>query len=183
MSSSDKIAKFASEPLAVVRYPDPRLAEVCSQVDVFDDALRDLADRMFDLMFVAKGVGLAANQVGITIQMFVASPTFERDDKRIYVNPKLIDAQGWEENEEGCLSLPGINTNVKRRAVVTIQAQDLAGKVFQETSIDMLARIYQHETDHLGGMLLIDRMGSVAKLAHRKTIRELEEKFADSQEK
>ncbi len=181
MTSSQKIAQYDIETLTVVRYPDPRLAEVCTAVDSFDEPLRRLADKMFELMFQFKGVGLAANQAGVTIQLFVASPAYSQDDRRVYVNPKIIALEGNAENEEGCLSLPGINVKIKRRAIATIEAQDLDGKSFQETGEGLTARIFQHETDHLNGLLLVNKMGSVARLAYRRTIRELEEKFAETQ--
>lgn len=180
MTSKEKIDQADLESLRVIRYPDPRLKELCTNIDMFDASLRRLTQRMAELMFEAKGVGLAANQVGITVQLFVASPTYEPADVRVYVNPRILSADGWEESEEGCLSLPGINTNIKRRQVVTIEAADLDGKVFQETGTELLARIFQHETDHLQGMLLVDKMGSVARLASRRTLKELEEKFSES---
>ncbi|RPI62866.1 MAG: peptide deformylase [Planctomycetaceae bacterium] len=178
MISSEKIAQADIASLTVIKYPDPRLAEVGTPVVVFDQKLRQLAERMFELMFATKGVGLAANQVGITVQMFVASPSYESDDRLVCVNPKIVEADGWMEDEEGCLSVPGINVSINRRAVVKLQAQDLDGNVFEITGTELLARIIQHETDHLNGMLIIDKMGSVAKLASRRTIRQLEEKYA-----
>ena len=139
-----------------------------------------LAEKMFELMFQARGVGLAAPQVGLTVRLFVASPTYEPTDQRVYINPSILSADGTQEGEEGCLSFPGIVCNIKRANVVTIQATNLDGQVFQETGEGLAARIFQHESDHLDGRLLTDRMGTVARLANRRALRDLEEEFAEA---
>lgn len=164
--------------LEIVHYPDPRLREVCGEVERVDDRLRAVIDRMFELMFHHRGVGLAGPQVGLGIRLFVASPTFEPEDRRVYVNPRIVDVEGSEEAEEGCLSLPGVACKVKRAASATIRALNRAGEPFEETGEGLTARIFQHETDHLDGRLLVDRMGSVAKLANRRALRDLEEQFS-----
>jgi len=165
--------------LRVIHYPDPRLRAVCQDVRIDEQAIRSLADRMFELMDQARGVGLAAPQVGLGLRLFTASPASAPSERAVYVNPRIVAVEGQQEDEEGCLSFPGINCKIKRAAVVTIRALDAAGKPFEQTGQDMLARIFQHEIDHLDGMLLVDRMGSVAKLANRRTLKELEEVFAE----
>lgn len=164
--------------LRIICYPDPRLTEVCTPVDEVDDAVRALGARMLELMFASKGVGLAAPQVGVTVRLFVASPTFEPEDRRVYINPKIISAEGVQDGDEGCLSFPGISCKIRRKKVATIRALNLRGRPFEETGEDLTARIFQHETDHLDGCLLVDRMGSVARLANRRVLRELEEASA-----
>jgi len=164
--------------LVVVKYPDPRLEVTCTPLARVDDSVRAVLDRMFMLMFAARGVGLAAPQVGLAVRLFVASPTFDPADRRIYVNPEIIASDGVQDGEEGCLSFPGINCKVKRKRVVTVRALDRDGNIFEETGEDLPARIFQHEIDHLDGRLLIDRMGTVAKLANRRALRELEDDFA-----
>ena len=94
---------------------------------------------------------------------------------------RIVSAEGWEDAEEGCLSLPGVTCRLKRRAVVTIEATNLDGEVFQETGEDLAARIYQHEIDHLDGKLLVDRMSTVAKLSNRRTLKQLKEDFASAE--
>jgi len=166
--------------LRIIHYPDPRLAAPAQPLERVDDSVRRLADRMFELMAQAHGVGLAATQVGLAIQLFVATPSGEPTDRRVYVNPQLVSMDGKAEEEEGCLSVPGITCKLKRYKEVTIRATGLDGREFQETGVDLAARVYQHETDHLAGMLILDRMGTVARLANRRAIRELEEGFAEA---
>jgi peptide deformylase len=177
MTSDEKIHRVAIASLLVVKYPDPRLRELCTPIAAVDDAVRALAERMLELMFAARGVGLAAPQVGVTVRMFVASPTYESGDRRVYINPEIISGEGTQDSEEGCLSFPNVSCKIKRKKTVTIRAVDRAGQPFEETGEDFVARIFQHECDHLDGRLLIDRMGSVAKLANRKVIQDLEEEF------
>jgi peptide deformylase len=133
---------------------------------------------MFQLMREARGVGLAAPQVGQNIRMFVMNPTGEPADDRVYVNPELTEAEGAEEAEEGCLSLPGLNVRVVRDKTMRIRARDVEGNDVDQTETGYIARVWQHEFDHLNGTLITDRMGAVAKMAARKTLRELEEKYA-----
>ena len=166
--------------LRILRYPDPRLRQVCTPVAAVDDDLRRLVDRMFDLMLEVHGVGLAAPQVGVTVRLFVACPTGEAADRRVYVNPRITALEGAQEGEEGCLSFPEIYSKIKRADLATIRALDLDGNAFEETGQGLAARIFQHETEHLDGRLLVDRMGVVAKLANRRALKELEEKFASA---
>jgi peptide deformylase len=167
------------EDLQIIKYPDPRLRKMSEPVTRFDDDLAHLAARMFELMKEARGVGLAAPQVGHNIRLFVMNPTAEPDAARVYVNPVLSDADGEEEGEEGCLSLPNINAKVWRSKTLRLQAQDLQGNPIDETADGYIARVWQHETDHLNGTMIIDRMGPVARLAARRILRELQQKWDD----
>lgn len=178
MEKNAKILSADLSALTVIRYPDPRLREVCSPVDEVDDRVQALVEKMFELMFASKGVGLAAPQVGVTVTLFVASPSFDPADRRVYINPRILASQGSQDDDEGCLSFPGIGCKIKRANVITIRALGLDGQEFEETGEGLTARIFQHESDHLEGRLLIDRMGSVAKLANRRAIRHLEEQYA-----
>jgi peptide deformylase len=167
------------EELKIIEYPDPRLRKPSDEVKVFDDRLAALVKRMFELMREHKGVGLAAPQVGENIRLFVINPTGEPDADRIYVNPVLFDlAGGEEEDEEGCLSLPEIKASISRIKTMKIEAQDLAGIKFEDTQSGYIARIWQHEFDHLNGTLITDRMGALAKMQARKKLKELEEEYA-----
>jgi peptide deformylase len=132
---------------------------------------------MFVLMRESKGVGLAAPQVGQNVRLFVMNPNGEAGNDRVYINPLLSQGDGEEEGEEGCLSLPKVNINVWRNKTLNMQAQDAEGKPFEQTETGYLARIWQHEVDHLNGIMLTDRMGPVARMANRKILRELEEKY------
>jgi peptide deformylase len=167
------------EELKIVLWPDPRLKKASKSVETFDASLKELAARMFELMREAKGVGLAAPQVGQNIRLFVMNPTGEPQDDRVYVNPLLTDGDGDEEAEEGCLSLPEIHTNVVRFKQMKLCAQDLDGNPIEETAEGFIPRIWQHEFDHLNGTLLLDRMGPVARMAARKALKELEERYRD----
>ena len=147
----------------------------------FDDPLPRIISRMFKVMRSAGGVGLAAVQVGLDMRMFVASPTGEDDDRRVYVNPRIVETDGKAELEEGCLSVPGLRCKIKRAKKVTIEAFDPTGQPIRETGEDLLARIFQHEIDHLDGVLIADRMGTVAELTNRRLLRELEEKYVQKE--
>jgi peptide deformylase len=167
------------EDLQIIHYPDPRLRKVSEPVTHFDDRLKALAAKMFELMRAHKGVGLASPQVGENIRLFIANPTGDPADDRVYVNPELSDpAAGEEEGEEGCLSLPEINGKIMRTKTLRIDAQDLEGKPFTDTQTGYLARIWQHEFDHLNGTMIIDRMGALAKMAAKKQLKILEEAYS-----
>ncbi|MGD0461739.1 MAG: peptide deformylase [Tepidisphaeraceae bacterium] len=165
------------DDLRIISYPDPRLRRVSVPVDNFGDKLGALVRRMFELMREAHGVGLAAAQVGHNIRLFIVSPTQNPEDDRVYVNPTLFDAEGEETSQEGCLSLPNINVDVVRAKSVKIRAQDAAGNLIEQAETDYVARIWQHELDHLNGILLVDHMGPTAKMENRKILKELEEKY------
>jgi peptide deformylase len=166
-----------ADELKIIVYPDPRLKKMSQPVEAFDERLRDLAVQMFRLMRGAHGVGLAAPQVGHNLRLFVMNPSGEAGDDQVYVNPVLLDGQGNEEAEEGCLSLPDIRIKVNRNKLITIQAQDLEGNSFEQSATGFIPRVWQHEFDHLNGILLTDRMGPVAKMTHRKRLKELEDAY------
>ncbi|MGH7176266.1 MAG: peptide deformylase [Tepidisphaeraceae bacterium] len=170
-----------SNSLEILCYPDPRLRQVAKPVDRFDDDLAALAARMIELMHRYRGVGLAAPQVGVGKRIFVMNPTGQPGDDRIYVNPQLVDLSGEQEAEEGCLSLPDIHVMIVRSRSARMVASNLTGEPFDQAETEYVARVWQHEFDHLNGILLTDRMGDVARMTHRRALRELEEKFAASQ--
>jgi peptide deformylase len=165
--------------LKLVKYPDPRLRKKSAEVKEFDDWLAGVVRRMFEIMYASKGIGLAAPQVGLNIRLFVCNPTAKPsdDEELVFINPVLSDLVGAEEGEEGCLSLPAVYGPVLRAQRCRIRAYDVAGKPIDREGEDLLARIWQHETDHLHGVLHIDRFGEAAKLACRRTLWELEEAF------
>ena len=168
------------EDLQIILYPDPRLLKVSKPVKEINEEIRALAAKMFELMRAAKGVGLAAPQVGKNIRLFVMNPTGEPGDDRVIINPVLSEAEGEESGEEGCLSIPEIKVQIVRAKTVKLAAQDLAGKAIEETQSGYVARVWQHEFDHLNGTLLLDRMGAVAKMTHRKKIKSLEDDYSES---
>jgi peptide deformylase len=165
------------EELKIIYYPDPRLKKMSKPVVGFDNGLRDLVVQMLKLMREAKGVGLAAPQVGKNLRLFVMNPSGEAGDDQVYVNPVLSDPDGNEEAEEGCLSLPDIHVKVIRPKRIRIEAQDLEGNHFEQVASGFITRIWQHEFDHLNGILLTDRMGPVAKMSNRKKLKDLEDRY------
>ncbi len=160
--------------LSLVYYPDPRLREACAPVKTFDESLRRLAEGMLEVMAAKRGVGLAGPQVGVLRRIFVCNHTGEPGDAQIYVNPELTDLVGSVEADEGCLCVPGVYVPVRRAQRCAIRACDIEGRPIERAGENLLARIWQHEADHLEGVLILDRTSAVAKLAVRNTLRELE---------
>ncbi len=161
--------------LHVVKYPHKVLRQPTAIVTQFDENLKQLVLKMIEMMHSSKGVGLAANQVGVSLRLFVANPTGEVGKDMVFINGEIRNAEGWEEHEEGCLSVPDVYAKIRRNKKLVIQAVDLAGHPFEMQATDLMARVIQHETDHLDGRLIIDRMSTVARLAHRRQIKYLEE--------
>ena len=180
MAQRDDIARLDLPTLRILHYPDPRLQQPGEPVETVDASLEPLVARMFDLLAAAHGVGLAAPQVGLPLRLFIACPTGQVADRRVYVNPALLELEGHVEEEEGCLSVPGITCRIKRFSCVTVEATDLSGQRFRQTGDGLLARIFQHETDHLDGRLIVDRMGSLGRLAHRRALKDLRQEFEES---
>ena len=172
-----------TDALKIILYPDPRLKKMSQPVTNFDQELHDLVVGMFRLMREAKGVGLAAPQVGKNVRLFVMNPTGEAGDDRVYINPILTEGDGQEEAEEGCLSLPDIHVKVIRNKFMKMQAQDLEGRPIEETASGFIPRVWQHEFDHLNGILLTDRMGPVAKMSNRKKLKDLDDRYRREQGK
>ena len=164
-----------ADTLQIVCYPDPVLRRPADPIEQITDEIRAVAQRMLHLMHEARGVGLACPQVGLSWRMFVANPSQEPDDDRVFVNPVLRDpAEKTDEFEEGCLSIPNITASIRRPVAVTIDALDLEGNAFTLTGDEMPARVWQHETDHLDGILILDRMSAIDKYTNRRAIKELE---------
>jgi len=161
--------------LQIVHYPHPVLRQKAQTVAAIDDQTRQVAQRMLQLMHEAPGVGLAAPQVGLPWRMFVANPTGEPQDDQIFINPQIQPVgHAACDHEEGCLSLPDIRAEIRRPQTVTIRAQDLDANVFELTSDDLPARIWQHEMDHLDGILIIDRMTPFDRDTVKRQLSELE---------
>lgn len=167
------------EKLRIVLYPHPALRTKAKPVEAITDEVRLVAGRMLELMHDAPGVGLAAPQVGLSWRLFVAGPGGEGKDDRVFINPVLIDpSREVEDYEEGCLSLPEITGQIRRPIRISVEATDLDGQRFRLTSDQLPARVWQHETDHLDAILIIDRMAPMDRMANQKAVRELEKKKA-----
>jgi len=163
--------------LRIVLYPDPALKKRAVEVGKFNAEIAALAKRMLELMREAKGVGLAAPQVGVRLRLFVCNPTGEPGDDLICVNPRFTELSGGEEWEEGCLSIPNVTVTMRRATQVVMEAFDVDGKPFQVTGMELRARIWQHETDHLDGRLIIDNMSATDEIANRRAIKQLQNRY------
>jgi peptide deformylase len=160
---------------SIVKFGNAVLEKPAEKVTVFDDELKKLIDDMFESMYAARGVGLAAPQIGIPRRIAVVDVTFKEDPsaKVVLINPEIIHKEGRHKQSEGCLSIPDFRENVTRAQVVTIRAQDLTGKVFEKTGDDLLARAFQHETDHLNGKLYISHISALKRDLIKRKIRKL----------
>jgi len=163
----------------IITYPHPTLRYSSKTIRRVDAELRRIVQEMFELMYEAKGVGLAATQVDLPLRFFIVNlesdPT--KADEMIYINPVISHAKGSEEAEEGCLSLPGLYGPVRRPKQVRISAFNLAGEEIREDATGLLARVVQHEFDHLNGVLFTDRMTDEARLKLREDMIEMEQDY------
>lgn len=163
------------DDLTILYYPHPALRRPAKAIEAVTDEVRAVAAQMLELMNQARGVGLAAPQVGVAWRLFVASPIAEPGGNRIFINPTLSQpSRQTNTREEGCLSIPHVNGEITRPASITIDALDEHGKPLHIFSNDLAARVWQHEADHLDGVLIIDRMTSIDRIANRQALRELE---------
>ena len=159
----------------IVKFGNPVLEKPAEKVTVFDEELKKLIDDMFESMYAARGVGLAAPQIGISRRIAVVDVTFQEDPKAklVLINPEIIHNEGKHTQSEGCLSIPDFRENVKRALKVTIRAQDVHGKFFEKTGEELLARAFQHETDHLNGKLYISHISAIKRDLIKRKIRKL----------
>jgi peptide deformylase len=159
----------------IVKFGNPVLEKKAEMVTVFDDELRKLIDDMFESMYAARGVGLAAPQIGISRRLAVIDVTFKEDPKAklVLINPEISHTEGRFKQSEGCLSIPDFRENVTRPRAVTVRAQDEHGKIFELTGEELLARALQHETDHLNGKLYISHISALKRDLIKRKIRKL----------
>jgi peptide deformylase len=153
------------EELKLRIYGDPVLREKSTSVEKFDDDLKETIKRMAELMYKVKGLGLAANQVGIPKRFFIMDIKQKEGtpELEVYINPEILNAEGYTEYEEGCLSIPGYYAKVERYAKLYIRAYDLEGKPFEKELTGLQAIAFQHEYDHIEGILFVDRISLLKK--------------------
>jgi peptide deformylase len=153
------------EELKLRIYGDPVLREKSTPVEKFDEDLKETIKRMAELMYKVKGLGLAANQVGIPKRFFIMDIKQKEGtpELEVYINPEILNAEGFTEYEEGCLSIPGYYAKVERYAKLYIRAYDLEGKPFEKELTGLQAIAFQHEYDHIEGILFIDRISPLKK--------------------
>lgn len=156
--------------LDILHFPDPRLRNKAKPVDLVDDSIRRLVDDMFETMYQAPGIGLAATQVNVAKQVIVIDLSEEKNQPLCLINPQILERSGEEQMEEGCLSVPGIYEPVNRAAHVRIRAIDRSGEPFEMEADDLLAVCIQHEMDHLDGKLFVDYLSSLKRQRIRKKL-------------
>lgn len=154
----------------ILHHPDPRLRLKAEPVTRFDDALGSLIDDMFETMYWAPGIGLAASQIDVQLRVLVTDVTADRNGPLCLVNPLIISSEGSEEMEEGCLSVPGIFDTVRRSERIQVSAQDRGGNRFELAADGLLAVCIQHEIDHLNGKLFVDYLSFLKQTRIRKKL-------------
>jgi peptide deformylase len=179
--------------MKIVQYPHPALRHPCKPLSAIDKDVHLHAGRMLELMVEAQGLGLAAPQVALPYQMFVlnfpalkaeAEPKEPPGPECVFINPVILEKKGGTvEGEEGCLSFPGLYQKVRRAKTVVVQAYNLKGEAVEVTASDLASRLWQHEVDHLHGILFIDKMGPIARLASRSALKDFERDFRRAQER
>jgi peptide deformylase len=159
----------------IVKYGDPVLETPTKPVETFDDEFRKLTDDMFESMYAAQGVGLAAPQIGVSLRVTVIDVTTGKNPEArlICANPQIVHAEGEQHEEEGCLSLPGFRGRVLRPSYVTIRAQNASGEEFEMRGEGLLARAFCHEIDHLDGVLFINHLSILKRDLIKRKIRKL----------
>ncbi|HEX5056491.1 MAG TPA: peptide deformylase [Gammaproteobacteria bacterium] len=156
--------------LEILHFPDERLRRVCSPVEVFDDTLQTLIDDMFETMYAAPGIGLAAIQVNVHKRVLVADISEDRSGAICLINPEILSTEGEEEMDEGCLSVPGFYETVRRAERIRVKALDRKGSPVELETGDLLAVCIQHEIDHLNGKLFVDYISPLKRGRIRKKL-------------
>ena len=170
--------------MKIVHYPHPALRWKSKPITEINAQLRSIIREMFDLMYDAKGIGLAANQVALPYRLFIINVTGdpeELDEECVFINPEIIHRKGSGEGEEGCLSFPEMYGQVRRAEDIVVEAFDVQGRGFEITLEEMPGRVVQHETDHLDGILFTDRMSETARRELQPKLDDLETVFRHEQ--
>ncbi|MDP3269454.1 MAG: peptide deformylase [Legionella sp.] len=154
----------------ILYLPDSRLRTVAKPVTCFDEDLQTLINDMFDTMYHARGVGLAAPQIGVSLRLSVIDVIGDKKEQIVIINPEIVSAQGEKEFEEGCLSVPGAYDTVIRAEKVTVKALDRNGKPFEISADGLLGECLQHEIDHLNGKLFVDLLSPLKRVMARRKL-------------
>jgi peptide deformylase len=172
--------------MKIVKYPHPALRHKSRVLTMIDKEVRLLAGRMLELMYENHGLGLAANQVAYPYQLLVMndlSDPEQKEHEHVLINPVILERKGTMEGEEGCLSFPDLFQNVRRARTVKVQAYNIEGQAIEVTVSELPSRVLQHEIDHVHGILFIDNMGPIARLASRSQLRKFESDYNKAQER
>lgn len=164
--------------LEILQYPDPRLTVPAQRVEKIDAKIRKLIDDMAETMYAAPGVGLAATQVDVHLQIVLIDVSEDRSDLRVFINPEITRREGVAVNQEGCLSLPGIYDNVERAESVTVTALDRNGSRFTLNASGLLATCIQHEMDHLQGRVFVEHLSELKQNRVRAKLKKRQRKAA-----
>lgn len=156
--------------LDVLHFPDERLRTRAVPVESVDATIRQLVDDMFETMYEAPGIGLAATQVNVHKRVIVVDVSEQRDEPLVFINPELLGLDGIEETEEGCLSVPGIYEKVRRAERIRVRALNREGESFEMEADGLLAVCIQHEMDHLEGKLFVDYLSDLKRQRIRKKL-------------
>jgi peptide deformylase len=170
--------------LEIVHYPHPALRYASRPVSQIDDELRATVRSMFELMYAARGIGLAANQVALPFRFFILNLTADpeqKDQEQVFINPEIVKRHAAVADEEGCLSLPGVYAKVRRAKTIRVRAYDLEGNLIEHTADDLFSRAFQHEADHLQGKLFIDYLLPPELRPHEEKLREFETTYRQAQ--
>ena len=170
--------------MKILKYPHPILKYKCKPLQKINQELRDIVAEMFETMYAASGVGLAANQVGLPLRLFVMNPSGNKETKEeeyVFINPVLLKKNGNATDNEGCLSFPDVHADVVRSEVIEVESISLAGEEQHFKWKDRPARIVQHELDHLNGIGFVDRLSDTSKLEIRSELEDLSTVFEGDQ--
>jgi peptide deformylase len=168
------------EECKITHCPAEVLHKQTKPIEKIDDNIRQIAEKMIDIMLENKGIGLAGPQAGVDLQIFVVALDGKRESARVYINPKVTPSGQLSGMEEGCLSVPGLHTRVRRYEKCRVQAADLDGNEIDEQAEGLYARCLQHENDHLQGITIADKLGSAGRIAHRRVLKKLKNKYEKS---
>lgn len=170
------------EKCRLTHYPADVLARPASPVEKIDDNISQLIEKMIDIMLKNKGVGLAAPQAGVPLRLFIISLDGDRNAVKVYINPTVTPIGDLDDVEEGCLSVPGIYTKIRRYKKCKVTATNLDGTKFKEEVEGLYARALQHENDHINGVTIVSRMGQAAKITRRKQLKKLRDEHENKRE-
>lgn len=166
--------------MELLYYPDPRLHQRAKKIESITDEIRGYLPELFKIMYETNGLALAAPQVGLPLRLVVANMLCDperKEGEEVYINPEILERKEPQKGEEACLSLPGIVAEIERARVVQVRYTDVEGETVTKTAEDLYARMFQHEIDHLDGILIVDRMSTAERIKWKRELAEFEKAF------
>lgn len=179
------MSAVSATPIRIIEYPHPTLRHRSKPLKRVDAELRRIIDQMFERMYEAGGIGLAANQVDLPYRFFIVNvdPERAKENEQVYINPVITERSGSGDYEEGCLSIPEVQAMVRRPTEICVEAYDLNGELISTDLYELPARVFQHELDHLDGVLFVDRLSETSRLALKDQLEEFEVAFHGRRER